>query len=461
MSLTFSDRGTAASPRAFRRGLLLSVLVLVVTIGVAGVTTIVEGPRLRSSTIDVVGATQTGGATLTLRSDRALDPLDESAIRIEPEASFSLQQTDLDVVLTFDHPVRSGTEYRITVDNVQPRGIGASSTWTTTFQTPVKDILFLRGPEAQTELVRMTLPSSEPEVLYRAPGIVGFTPVGVVYAVHRVWQDESILELVDPMTGGADRIALAPGDRIVSLASAPWGTSLIVTLDTEVDGRAERSVMAVLDAVGSRTPEIVRGIDGEPLRALKVVVSPVSGQVVALLRDRTIVVYEPLTKLTIPLGSAVELWGFDATGDRIVFVDSLGTLALGVNTREEIRIPAGRLEGFPLLHEVTTLSSEGHSVQRVVLPSLDDGPSFVLVTQADDEGVHTRLLGSTSTPNSVGSLQLSPDGQFLAVEVSSIASPLGYAGLTPEQRAMTTSLVIVDLVNQTIVAETPGYSFVW
>ena len=202
--------------------------------------------------------------------------------------------------MTFEHPVLSGTEYEITIDDVQPRGFGASATWSTTFQTPAKDILFIRGAASSTELVRMTLPSSEPETLYRAPGIVGFTPVGVVYAVHRMWQDESILELVDPATGGADRIALAPSDRIVSLASAPWGTSLIVTLDTEVDGVSERSVMAVLDSVGSRTPEIVRGIDGEPLRAITVDVSPVTGHVVALLRDRTLVVYEPLTKLTIP-----------------------------------------------------------------------------------------------------------------------------------------------------------------
>ena len=461
MSLTFSDRGTVSSARTFRLVLSTVLSILLVAIGVAGFTTLTEGPRLRSSVIDAEGATKTPGATLTLRSDRALDPIDPETIRVEPEAEFSIEQTDLDVVMTFAHPVRSNTTYTVSLDQVSPRGAGATTSWSTSFSTPAEDLVFLRSMGSDTELVRVDLDGSEPEVLYRAPGIVGFSPVGVVYAVHRVVGDESILELVDPETSGADRIALAPGDKVVSLASAPWGTSIVVTLDTEVSGSAERSVVALLDTVGSRLPEVVLGVDGGPLRALKVAVSPITGHIVALLRDRSLVLYEPLTKITIPLGSAVELWGFDATGERVVFVDSLGTLALSIREREELRIPAGRLEGFPVLHEITTVSSEGISYQRVVLPSLDDGPSFVVVTEAGNDGVHTRLAGSTSVPGSIGAVQLSPNGQYLALETNPITSALGYAGLTAEERKQSTSLLILDLARDSVVFDAPGYSFAW
>ena len=461
MSLTFSDRGTVSSARTFRVVVSAVMSVLLVTIGVAGFTTLTEGPRLRSSVIDVEAATRTPGTTLTLRSDRALDPLDPETVRVEPEALFSIEQTDLDVVITFTHPVQSNTTYTVSLDEVSPRGAGATTSWSTSFSTPAEDIVFIRSVGTDTELVRVDIDGSEPQVLYRAPGIAGFSPVGVVYAVHRVVGEESILELVDPVTGGVDRIALSPEDTVVSLASAPWGTSVVVTMDTEVSGSQERSVVALLDTVGSRLPEVVLGVDGGPLRALKVAVSPITGHIVALLRDRSLVLYEPLTKVTIPLGSAVELWGFDATGERVVFVDSLGTLALSIREREELRIPAGRLEGFPVLHEVTTVSSEGLSYQRVVLPSLDGGPSFVLVTEADEEGVHTRLAGSTSVPGSIGALQLSPNGQYLAIETNPITSALGYAGLTTEERTRSTSLVILDLARDSVVFDAPGYAFAW
>ena len=461
MSLTFSDRGTTATTIRFRRALWAVAAVLVVVIAGAGLYTLNEGPRLRSSTIDEASATRTPQAILTLRSDRALAPLDAAAIQVNPEAAFALEQGDLDVRIVFEHPLEAGVTYSVVIDPVRARGAGAAARWETSFDTPAEEMLYLRPSGEQVELVRVRTDQPDPEVLHRAPGITGFTRVGVVVAIHRVWQGESILELVDPTTGGVDRIALSPDQVITQLASAPWGTSLVVTMDTSVGGQAERGVMALLDTVGTRTPEVAAGVDGGPLRVIKLAVSPVTGNVVAWLRDRSVVIYEPLTQTVIPVGEAAELWGFNSTGESIVFVDALGTLAVDFRTREETRIPAGELDTFPVFHEATTLSPQGVPYQRVVLPGLDDGPDFSLVTVSDGEGAHRLLYGSASVPGSVGSIQLSPNGQFLALEANPVASVLGFAGLSPQVIRDQTSVVIIDVTSGETILSEPGFSFAW
>jgi hypothetical protein len=460
VSLTFSDRGTSTSARFFRRGLVATLVVLGMVVIAAGATTMAQGPQLRQATIDEQSAVRSA-PVLTMRSDRAVAPVPPGSITVTPEASFQVEQGDVDLRIIFDHPLLAGTNYRVDVAQVAPKGLGARATWTTSFQTPTEELFFLRASGADTELVRLVPGAASPDVIHRAPGIVGFSKVGVVFAIHREWESQSILELVDPVSGAVDRIALSPDDVITGIASASWGTSLVVTLDTRVNGQVEKGVLALLDTVGSRTPEVVRGIGDEPLRVLKVSVSPVTGNVVVWLRDKTLLVFEPLTGVVIPLGDSAEFWGFDASGTDAVFVDSLGTIAVDVRSRDEIRIPAGQLEGFLVFHEQTTLSPRGVSYQRVMVPGVGDGPNFTVVTEAGDDGIHRRLVGSLTTPESIGSLQLSPNGQYLALELNPTAHPLGYPGLSDEVIRSGTVVVVLDVLTNTVVSTTPGYSFAW
>jgi len=461
VSPTFSDRGTRSTALLYRRGLWAIVIIFGLVIGGAGISTTVQGPQLRSVTIDQSSVTNSPGVALSLRSDRALAEVSAASVTITPAAEFEIERGDLDLRLVFTYPLRSDTTYQVQIDNVRPRGLGAPSSWSTSFSTPSDQVVFLRAAGADTELVRFGVEGSALEVLYRAPGIVGFSSVGVVYAVHRLWQDESILELVDPITGGVDRIAFGPSERVAGIASAAWGTSLLLTMDTTIDGRPLRGVVALLDTVGLRIPEVITGADGRPLQALRVSVSPHTGHVLVWLLDQNLIIFEPLTGVAIPLGVAAELWGFDALGTSAVFVDALGTVSVDIRSREERRIPVGVLDGFPVFHELTTLTPQGESYQRVVLPGFAEGPDFALVTAAGDDGVHRRIVGNPTTPESVGALQLSANGQYLAVELNPVATPFGYAGLLPQDIRAKTRLVVIDVSANVVILDTPGFSFAW
>ena len=463
MSLTFSDPGNISTLRRFRRSLIATLAVLgVVAVG-AATSTLSQGPQLRISTIDEASAIRTSGSTLVLRSDRALGEVQASQIRITPDASFRLDTTDLDVRIVFDNPVQAGTEYRIEIDQVRPRALGASASWTTTFTTPPEEFFFLRKADSETELVRVVLDGSSPEVLYKAPGIISYAPVGVVYAVLRDVAGEKILELVDPASGGVDRIAMAPGLSVAGLATASWGTNLIVTVDTDPRSGlpATSRAFAVLDAVGTRTPDIPLGADGRPLATLKVAVSAVSGRVVVWLQNQTLVLFDPLTETVLPLGVAQELWGFDSEGRSVIFVDSLGTVAVDLQTREETRVPAGTLDGFPVSHEFTTQSPKGDFYQRVLVPGFEDGPPFALVTVDASDGRQRRVVGSLERPESMGSLGLSANGQYLIVETNPETTRVGFAGLPADVVQDKTELVLFDVVADVIAQRFQGYSFSW
>jgi hypothetical protein len=298
--------------------------------------------------------------------------------------------------------------------------------------------------------------------VYRAPGIISFTRVGVVYAVLRTDQGDTFIELVEPESGAVDRIPATPGVELVSMARSAWGTSLVVTVDTALrEGGGTMRALALIDTLGQRTPEIVTGADGRPLGVLKVAVSEVSGNIVVWLRDQSLVRFDPLTGVVVPLGAATELWGFDATGESVIYVDSLGTLRKNLRTAEEARVVAGTLEGFPVSHELTVAAPNGTTFQRVLVPGIGEGPPFSVVTVDSGEGQHTRVLGSLQQPQSVGSIALSPNGHFLVVEMNDASTVVGFAGLATEVVRSGTRLVIYDTAAGVVYAEEPGYAFTW
>ena len=461
MSLTFSDPGSTSTRKTFQRAVWVLAIVFVLIASGATALTLSEGPRLRDVVIDEASSIRTSGATLALRSDRAVSSVTRDMVSVTPAAHFEVESSDTVVRVIFAEPLLAATQYSVAISGVSPRGLGAVSDWRTSFTTPAEELLFLRSADGVDELVRLRLDGQPSEVLYRAAGIRSFAAVGVVYAVLRSVDGDTFIELVDPVSGGVDRLATTPGFDINQMATSAWGTSLILTVDFSGSGRTVPNALAVLDTVGLREPEIVAGLDGQPMGVLKKSVSSVSGTVVVWLRGQDVVRFDPLTGIVVPVGTATELWGLDALGDRVVAVDALGTLARDLATGEEIRVPAGRLDGFPVSHEFTVMAPDATSYQRVTVPGFDDGPPFFVVTVDDGDGVQRRIVGSLQTPESIGPLGLSANGQYLVIAYNKNPHPLGFAGLLPDVVREETSLVIFDTHANAVYATEPGYSFTW
>ena len=315
MSLTFSDRGVTPGAKDFRSLVVVMVTVLTLVIVGVGAWSMLQGPKLRDVQIDESSLHQRSGAFVALRSDRAIDPVGIDQVRITPEAPFTLDDDGLSVRLTFEQPLLADTEYRVDVSGVRPSGLGQEGSWSTTFTTGGFDFVFLRDLGDTTEIHRAVPGVSGSEVLYSAPGIVSVTPVASIVAVVREVGGERSLELIDPSTGVAERVVLPPGFEIVDLANASWGTTL-VTIQNVTPPAIESvfGALVLLDVLSDRTPEIVRGISGQPLSVRSVAVSPQSGEILVWQKNQELVRFNPLTQVVLPVGTAAELWGFDSLG---------------------------------------------------------------------------------------------------------------------------------------------------
>jgi hypothetical protein len=462
VSLTFSDSGASASYRTYRTTVAVVLSTLLVLVGVVATLSVLQGPQLRSVSADTQGLVTRGGVAVTLRADRALTPIVASQLEITPDARFELETLGLTLRLTFVEPLRADETYRITVGDVRPRNFGPGSTWSTEFTTGSLGFFYISEEGQNTALVRAVVAQQSPEVLYEAPGIIGFTRVGAVMAVLRKVSDNTVLELLDPQSGLVETIGFPPGVEILSLASAPWGTSVVVMMNLAVGEPGEiRGTVALIDMLGNRTPEVVLGIDGNSVSARKVFVSAIGGDVVIWLRNQGLLRFDPLTTDVVPAGSASEVWGFDALGSSLVYVDGLGTVTQNLRTGDLTRVPLGRLEGITLNHEHTTVAPDGTTVQRVMLPGIDGGDPFTLVTRDDGSGIHQMLTGNLSSPESIGAVSLSPNGQYVLVEHNTASTPLGYVGLSATQVAAGTVTRVIGVATNTIVDEFLGHSFIW
>ena len=462
MSLTFSDRGVTPGATHFRTLVVVMVTVLALVIVGVGAWSMLQGPKLRDVQIDESSLHQRAGAFVSLRSDRAIDPVAIGQVRITPDAPFTLNDDGLSVRLTFEQPLLADTEYRVDISGVRPSGLGQEGSWSTTFTTGGFDFVFLRDLGDTREIHRAVPGAAGSEVLYSAPGIISVTPVASILAAVREVGDERLLELIDPSTGVAERVVLPPGYEIVDLANASWGTTLVTIQN--VTPPAVGSVfgaLVLLDVLSDRTPEIVLGIAGQPLSVRSVAVSPQSGEILVWQKNQELVRFNPLTQVVLPVGTAAELWGFDSLGTQALYVDGLGTLSQDLTSGELTRVPRGEFEGTSLRHQKFALAPDGLRLHRAQLPGLGEGNPYSIVTREDSEGIHTLVTGSLDTPGSIGNIGLSPNGQFLLVESNPQGSPLGYQGLTAEQITTGTVIRVLDLGDNTVVGEFPGFSFVW
>ncbi len=462
MSLTFSDRGARRSETGFHRALawLIGALSAIV-LGVGG-WSLVQGPQLRDIGVDESSLHQRAGAFVQLRADRAIRAVSEDQIRISPEAEYSLENDGVSLRLTFDEPLLADTTYTIGVSGVRPAGWGQEGSWSASFTTGGFDFLFLRDSADGVEVHRAKPGQVGSTVVYRASGITAVAPVASIIAALREDGQETWLELIDPDSGAAERVVLPPGYTLTDLANATWGTTLVAIGNVD-DGSSSPAfgVLILVDVLSDRTPRVVEGISGSPLSVRSVAVSPQSGEILVWQKNQELVRFNPLTGIVLPVASASELWGFDSLGEQALFVDGLGTLAQNLSSGELTRVPRGELEGTSLRHQKFVMAPDGLRVHRAQLPGLGDGDPYSLVTREDAEGVHRFVTGSLDTPASIGDIGLSANGQFLLVEYHPESSPLGYQGLTGEQIARGTVIRVIDLGDDTLVGEFPGYGFVW
>jgi hypothetical protein len=464
---TFSDsrRDGTLQMRRFRRSFWAVVAVFGLLSGAALAGYALQGPRLREATIDVVRAVNQPQTLLRLEADRPLDLSADYRVTIVPDIPHQLVVDGVSLVIVFERALRYDTDYQITVAGVREEGGFSSSTWRHEFLTPVSNLWFMnRGRDGEMDRIyRVSTGTEPPQLMYEADGIGVFTPVGSVLVVaSEDAAGRTGLGIVEPVTRRQETILLPRETDIVELYTPAAGTRVFFTLRSRgADTTYDRTLFS-LDTAGSRTPTVVTDLAGQPIRATKAFAVPGSDRLVVWVDDVSVAQVNMTTGVVLPVMSeAQELWGVSTDGQSVVAVDLSGTVAINIDDLTETRLPAGTIGGRPAYEGDTHLSASGFSVAKLAVPNLSETEFISLLATLDPEGSPTILYRTPGDLGSIGRFQVSPNDQYVAVEVIPNLSTQVSDGrrLASRDRAITT--VVVDIDSGLIVRSVEGFWPVW
>ena len=446
--------------RPFERAVWSTVAIALALALVALLVYALQGPRLRAASLDLVRAVGSPQAVLRLESDRPLGSIESQQVSIEPHVDFRVDTQGSIASVVFLDALDYGTQYRVSLSNVVGEGQSSSASWDYEFSTPAARLFYLVRSAEGDQVRSVGVGSDPPAVIYEAQQIDAFVPIGSTLLVFAADSAGSKVELVEPVSGRVDRLVL-PQDVVINDVFTPAsGTSVAFTASSLSSGEYDRTLF-VVDPVGPRTPTVVTGLDGEPLRVTEAAVVPSSDTLVAWVDDIRVVTVDLRTSLVLPLAEeAATLWGVTSRGDQVVIVDVGGTVAIDIGTLEEQRILPAQLSGRDVYEGQTLVLSDGRRIQTVAIGNQQGTDFTSLIAIGDDSGL-APLYRTPDDRGSIGTFVPSPSDQYLAIETIPNRSARESDERALEPRDLSSTIVVVDVDSGQVVRTVEGVLPVW
>lgn len=448
-----ANRGDArrdrAGRRAYRRATVVVITVLTVLAVGLGAAGALQGPRVRDAAMNAQSLVDQANARIVLDASQPLQPVDATAVRIEPAAAFTVEHDAARITLRFDEPLRYATDYRVAID-VRGTATGAAGTLEHEFTTPdaaVHTLVRSGDPAVPDRVVRTAVGGAdEGAVLFEAPGIEEFAVLA-----------DQVVAVVDDGSGPRIRagtadgkqvdVATPPAGMIRDLAAAPGETLfgyLVVTPGQEgvPGGTGRLFVRDVADTSGVSTE--ITGLGGAPLDVVDWRFVPGTSSVVVQTADRQLSVIDVASQRDpVPLGQHSELRGFLPGTVELVVANPTGTSIVDLTTGELTALTLPQAEVDPELQQGPfVLVDEGSFVERY--STFDSSAGFTSVLFRTDADGTSELYRPAAATSRIEGVCPSPNGEYLAVEVVETGGlPDGYRA-APGYSGATTWFVRAD-----------------
>ena len=442
-----------------------------------------QGPKLTTAQVDPQRATEQSGQQLRMFANQPLRDVDASQVAVSPQTDVTVTVQDDLLVVQFDERLRYDTEYTVTVSDVAARSRDAVSTFSHAFETAGASVLYLDRGETQDEILRAEVSGTgRGEVVHAAPGIQAFAPVEGVLVVARdagaggtgssdaasdasaPGTGASVLESVLTESGDAETVRLPEGARVDRIIAPQEGTLLGLVLTEVVDEGTPQfsSALAYVDLAGDREVRLLEGLDGEPVRALDAAFLPGGSSLLVHALDQSLLRIDLLApELVLPVDQLPTVWNLSTDGTRVSGSDSFGGLFLDLESGEETRLNPSLFEGEVVFGGETVLLSDERWVQKVAVPDASGG-SFAIVVVVDDGSGESRQLARTiDDRSSIGALSVSPNDQYVAIEVTPSVEDADPDGRRVNPRPTSITLQIIDIETGALVRSLEGFAPVW
>jgi hypothetical protein len=490
LSLTFFEDGSRSAREgdekpddAFRSAFTTTVGALIVLCGVFLALGYFQPPQLSEASIDLSRATSEPGQQLRLFLNGPVDSVDASQVSITPFTEFTVSTTDDLIALQFAVPLNYNALYTIDIIGVTSADRDLSGDISHEFTTGSSEIVYLDRGAAQGELdqlIRTDLAGTGGDVLYKAGGISDFAVLENSLVVSRIVgfdsaadsgaaangyraEGTSSLELASLVDRASETILL-PGSGLVDDLRVAPGTSRIAFTLTSLGPEAERefdNTLMTVDFDSGRTVVPVVGLAGEPLSVLSWSFIPGSTSMLVQLRDQSVFVIDPTgAQSPTPLGRLATLGRLSMDGSRVVAVDPFGSVVVSLVDGSEQPVEPSLVDGeFPYFGDVQPLST-GSLVQRVAILDPVSG-RFSSMLVFDDTRSARVLYQTVDSSGSIIDFALSPNEQFVAIEVVPVVEGSESDDRKIKPRATSVTTVIVELATGVIVRSFEGFAPKW
>jgi hypothetical protein len=451
---------TPSTSSGFRR--TFTALVVVLALLCAGFAALgyVQGPKLSSAQVDTEQVTVRSGQQLRLFVNQPLSTVDPDDVTITPSAEFTVTTSGAVVAVQFEQPLLYDARYVVEVDGVTSQFDDQGSTLSYQFTTGSQPLYYLDRGETTDDIVRTEARGVERTVVYSAPRIQEFALLGTTAAVSVDQGDgTSALSLVSFEDGGAEPLALPTPGVIENLHAADDGVTIGFAFSS-ADGAFDDTLMTLnLDLGRDIVP--VPGLDGTPLTVSNWLFVPGGVTLAAHNRDDdSVLLVDTASGLVTPLGSFASLESLSTDGTRLGVTNAFGNVVLSITDLSDVEFAPSPIYGVMPLPGEFRLMRGKNLVQHVVLVDYEANV-FENLLVADDGSSSRELLRTVDHGGSIGDFSVSPNDQYVAVEVvPNVASSVS-DGYAVNDRSTSVTTVIIDLTSGNQVKSLAGFDLQW
>lgn len=477
MSPTSTERRRSAEPpRAFelrprsfarfRRARAALIVVLVVLCALFLTLGYLQGPKLSSAQVDVTSVITQPGQQLRLFANQSLAQVKAGQVTVTPDVAHSVTTQGQVIAVQFNALLQYSTTYSVTVREVTSVYQAQPATISYSFTTAGPTLYYLdRGPTGDT-IATTTITGTGRTALYSAQHIQDFVVTDGALAVATLNADNtSSLALVSRTDGAVEQVILPDKGVVQKLGAAGSGTMIGFTLTSAGGSIAPTysSTLMVLNLEGARKVQPVGGLDGTPMRVLGWEFLPQGSSLLALTRDRSLFAVDPLTSGSVaPLGQFTELGPISRDGTIVTVNDPFGSAALTIADGSQRRLVPSPLAGDSskvYLGPAEVLGS-GARLEKVVIAQ-PGGTRFSSAIVLDDGAASSVIYRTPRDAGSIESFSVSPNGQYVAIDVVPDISAAVSDGYYFDARSTSTETVIVEIATGRIVKSVEGFSLAW
>jgi hypothetical protein len=373
------------------------------------ILTWLQGPRIRSSTIDTSLATTAANQQLILHMNQAPGAISKKLVKISPNIAFDVTSSGNTVAIQFTQPLQNDTDYAVKIQTPDKR-----YTVTHTFRTPPAVFYFAVSNDQTTEIRRQIVGTPKSDVVYSGGKVSDYLVLGNTLVLSLKEDDKTRVTLFDIATKQYRDITL-PGKGSVSQLHGAPGKRVFGFLYTDYDNDIYGNIL--LYGINAQELRRVGFSKGRTLEAGEWQLARNGETVLAQTLDSSALLLSP-DIAPIPLGQYSELFGFSHDDSSIVLrKTNEGVVRLNVTDMQAA--PVLTLDSKTYVADALPLFTRPGNVLQIQTSANGPPAQKVIINR---ENKLQEVYTNESVEEYITALALSSNDQFIAIEERPIAT---------------------------------------